>query len=91
MGKTSAFLMVFEGYGTEYVVIEFSENDNAAYIYARKAFESGGVKLRSDSFNLREDLKRMDDAHERILHPRETLQRWEVKATRILADLGIRP
>jgi len=24
-GKTSAFLMVFEGYGTEYVIIEFSE------------------------------------------------------------------
>ena len=91
MGKTSAFLMVFEGYGTEYVVIEFSENLNAAYIYARKAFESGGVKLRSHSFNLREDLKRMDDAHERILHPRETRQRWEVKAKRILAELGIRP
>ena len=91
MGKTSAFLMVFEGYGAEYVVIEFSETGNAAYIYSRKAFESGGVKLRSHSFHLRDDLKRMDDAHERILHLTETRQRWEVKAKRILAELGIRP
>jgi hypothetical protein len=83
--------MVFEGYGTEYVVIEFSETGNAAYIYSRKAFESGGVKLRSQTFNLRDDLKRMDDAHERILHLTETRQRWEVKAKRMLSELGIRP
>jgi hypothetical protein len=90
-GRASAFLMVFEGYGTEYVVIEFSETGHAAYIYARKAFESIGVTLRSNSFNLGEDLRRMDDAHERILHRTETRERWEVKARRKLAELGIRP
>jgi hypothetical protein len=90
-GGTSAFLMVFEGYGTEYVVIEFSETGNAAYIYSKKAFESGGVALRSKWFHLRENLKREEDAHERILHPTTSRERWEVKARRKLEELGIRP
>lgn len=91
-GKTSAFLMVFEGFGTEFVVIEFSETGNAAYIYTRKVFESSGVKLRSASFNLKDDLKRMHDARDRILHhTSESRQTWELKARRTLSELGIRP
>ena len=90
-GNTSAFLMVFEGYGTEYVVIEFSETGNAAYIYERKEFEGSGVTLRSNSFHLSEDLKRREEAENRIWHRTDTLERWETKARRMLAELGIRP
>ena len=85
-GKTSAFLMVFEGYGTEYVIIEFSETGNAAYIYTRKEFESGRIRLRSHSFHLTEVLKRIDSATDRIIH----IGDWEPKARRTLSELGIR-
>ena len=90
-GKTSAFLMIFEGYGAEYVVIEFSETGNAAYIYPRKAFEARGVSIRSNSFHLIDDLKRVVAAEDRIWHRINTLERWETKARRQLAELGIRP
>ena len=90
-GKTSAFLMVFAGYGADYVVIEFSETGNAAYVYLRKVFESVGISMRSSSFDLRDDLKRMDDARERIIHLKESREPWETKARRMLAELGIRP
>jgi hypothetical protein len=86
-GKTSAFLMVFEGYGTEYVIIEFSETGNAAYIYKREAFESAGTKLRSSSFHLTDVLKRRGAEEDRIIHIGE----WEPKARRTLSELGIRP
>jgi len=86
-GKTSAFLMVFEGYGTEYVIAEFSETGNAAYIYTRKTFESGAIRLRSKSFDLMGALKRRSRATDRIIH----IGSWEPKARRILSDLGIRP
>ena len=90
-GKTSAFLMIFEGYGMEYVVIEFSETGNAAYIYPRKAFEARGITLRSNSFVLNDDLKRVNFAEDRIWHRINTIERWETKARRQLAELGIRP
>lgn len=90
-GKASAFLMVFEGYGRDYVVIEFSETGHAAYIYERKTFEGTGVTIRSNSFGITEDLRRMDDAQDRILHLTDTRERWETKARRKLAELGIRP
>jgi EH_Signature domain len=90
-GKASAFLMVFEGYGTNYVVIEFSETGHAAYIYALNVFEASGATMHSNSFDMSEDLKRMDDAEDRILHPVDTRERWETKARRKLAELGIRP
>jgi len=86
-GNTSAFLMVFEGYGKSYVVIEFSETGNAAYIYTRDEFESSGVKLRSYSFHLTDDLKRKGNEEIRIIHNGE----WELKARRTLSELGIRP
>jgi hypothetical protein len=83
--------MVFEGYGTDYVVIEFSETGHAAYIYALKVFEASGATMRSNFFDMSEDLKRMDDAEDRILHPVDTRERWETKARRKLAEMGIRP
>jgi hypothetical protein len=91
-GKASAFLMVFEGWNhKEYVVIEFSETGHAAYIYERDVFEASGAKIRSNSFDMSEDLRRMNDAQDRILHLVDTRERWETKARRKLADLGIRP
>lgn len=90
-GKTSAFLMIFEGYGTEYVVIEFSETGNAAYIYPRKVFEARGITIRSNVFHLTDDLKRVVAAEDRIWHRTNTIERWEAKARRQLAELGIRP
>jgi hypothetical protein len=86
-GNTSAFLMVFEGYGKEYIVIEFSETGNAAYIYTREQFESGGNRLRSYSFHLTDVLKRKGDEESRIIHNGD----WEPKARRTLSELGIRP
>ena len=83
--------MIFEGYGTEYVVIEFSETKNAAYIYDRKVFEARGITIRSNSFHLTDDLKRIVAAQDRIWHRTNTIERWEIKARRQLADLGIRP
>lgn len=90
-GKTSAFLMIFEGYGAEYVVIEYSETGNAAYIYKKRDFEARGITLRSNSFHLTDDLKRVTAAEDRIFHRTNTIERWETKARRQLADLGIRP
>ena len=91
-GNTSAFLMVFGTSGTDYVVIEFSETANAAYIYEKSKFEDGdlslwgdrGLSLRRDTFYLR-DLKRIRRAELRILHNNF----WEQKAIRSLADIGI--
>jgi hypothetical protein len=91
-GKASAFLMVFEGWNRkEYVVIEFSDTGHAAYIYERDVFEANGATIRSNSFDMGDDLRRMNDAQDRILHLVETRERWETKARRKLADLGIRP
>jgi hypothetical protein len=90
-GKTSAFLMVFEGYGIDYVVIEFSDTGNAAYIYERESFEVRRVSMRANSFHLIEDLKRISAVTDRIWHRTNTVERWEIKARRQLADLGIRP
>jgi hypothetical protein len=91
-GKASAFLMVFEGWNhKEYVVIEFSQPPNAAYIYERNIFEASGATLRSSTFDMSDDLKRMSDAQDRIIHFPEPPRGWETKASRMLADLGIRP
>ncbi|MDR3409827.1 MAG: EH signature domain-containing protein [Formivibrio sp.] len=89
-GKTSAFLMIFEGYGTEYVVIEFSETNNAAYIYQRKTFEGRQITIRSSSFHLNDNLKDRKTATGRILHV-DGIESWETNARRQLAELGIRP
>lgn len=88
-GNTSAFLMLFEGYGSQYVVIEFSETGNAAYIYKRNVFESTGVSFRSLSYRISGDLKRMNEATARIQH-RDGNHGWERRARMMLGELGIR-
>jgi len=84
--STSAFLMKFQGQGNEFVVVEFSETGNAAYIYERAAFESKNVNLRTPYFQLNGHLKH-DGRADRILH----LGNWESPAGQKLAELGIRP
>jgi hypothetical protein len=84
--STSAFLMKFQGYGTEFIIAEFSETGNAAYIYDRAAFESKNVNLRTPFFQLNRHLKH-DGRKDRILH----LGTWESPARQKLAELGIRP
>jgi hypothetical protein len=83
---TSAFLMKFEGYGGSFLVVEFSEKGNAAYIFRMSDFEGRGLSLRTRRFELRNHLK-FDDSH-RILHIAE----WEPKAAyKLAAEFGIRP
>jgi len=84
--STSAFLMKFKGHGGDYVVVEFSETGNAAYIYDRALFESTNVNLRTPQFQLNRHLKH-DRRLDRILH----LGAWESPARRKLAELGIWP
>jgi hypothetical protein len=85
--SSSAFLMVFEAYGKEYVIVEFSETGNATYIYERNKFELRGTKIRALSFDLRNDLKRMTDVKKRISH----MGQWESTAVYKLSELGIKP
>jgi hypothetical protein len=85
---SSAFLMVFKGYNdVEYVIVEFSETGFAAQIYRRDVFEGAGVRLHASSFRQKEDLRRLDQTEDRILHQGG----WERKAFQLLAGLGIRP
>ena len=79
--------MVFQGYGNDYVIIEFSETGNAAYIYEKSVFESKGARMRSPIYDLNKDLKRMAEVKLRILH----LGSWENSARSKLAEMGIRP
>lgn len=83
---TSAFLMKFKGTGTDFVVVEFSETGNAAYIYERAAFESKNVNFRTPAFYVSRHLKH-NGHRDRILH----LGAWEVAARRKLIDYGIWP
>ena len=83
---TSAFLMRFEGYGEHYIVVEFSETGNAAYIFKATDFESKRITLRTPRFDLKRHLK-FDDTH-RIIH----VGAWEGKASnRLSSQFGIRP
>jgi len=88
-GTASAFLMAIEGYGEDYVIIEFSENNNAAYVYKRADFEAGRISLRKDYFSIVGDLKRKSDSIFQISHPRHVS--WEDTARQKLAEIGIRP
>lgn len=85
-GATSAFLIQFRGYETDYIVVEFSETGNAAYIYDRATFESTNINLRTPQFQLNRHLKHERWPH-RILH----LGGWEFSARQKLAELGILP
>jgi hypothetical protein len=82
---TSAFLMRFEGYGAQYIVVEFSEKGNAAYIFKAADFESKRVTMRTPQFDLKKHLK-FDDS-ERIIHMGD----WERKASyKLSSQFGIR-
>ena len=83
---TSAFLMEFEGYGGQrYIVIEFSETGNAAYIFKSDDFEARKLSLRTSWFKLSEHLK-FDKTH-RILHSLG----WEQGAlNRLASEFGIK-
>ena len=83
---TSAFLMQFEGYGREFVVVEFSETGHAAYIYERKMFEATNVTLRTPQFHVARHLKHKQNL-DRIIHNGQ----WWQGARRRLAELGIWP
>ncbi len=83
---TSAFLMQFEGYGKRFLVVEFSETGNAAYIFQLEEFLSLGVSLRTPRFDLKKHLKY--NKEHRIFHSGS----WEAKAVYSLAmEFGIRP
>ncbi len=83
---TSAFLMKFEGYGGHFLVAEFSETGNAAYIFRYSDFETKNVSIRTTEFDLKKHLK--FDRTNRIIHN----DGWELKTAYTLAtQFGIRP
>jgi hypothetical protein len=83
---TSAFLMKFEGYGAHFLVVEFSEKGNAAYIFRFNEFEAQGTTMRTHRFELAHHLK-FDKTH-RIFHMAD----WEPKASyKLASEFGIRP
>ncbi len=83
---TSAFLMQFEGYGARFLIVEFSETGNAAYIFKLADFEALRVTLRTPRFELKKHLK-FDKKH-RIIHNGH----WEAAASYMLStEFGIRP
>lgn len=86
---TSAFLMQFQGFGSEYIIVEFSETGHAAHIHERAAFESNNVNLRTPYFQLNKHLKHhaRRGPFDRILHQGA----WEFPTRQKLAQLGIRP
>ncbi len=84
--STSAFLMRFRGYAKDYIIVEFSETGNAAYIYDRPTFESTKVNLRTPEFQVSRHLKHTGWPN-RIVH----VGRWESSAMQKMADLGVFP
>ena len=83
---TSAFLMKFEGYGGQFLVVEFSETGNAAYIFRDSDFETKNVTIRTTEFDLKKHLK--FDRTNRIIHN----DGWELKTAYTLSsEFGIRP
>jgi EH_Signature domain len=85
--KTSAFMMQFEGYdGKQYVIVEFSETGNAAYIYDRQLLPSALLSFRSQRFTISQ-LRKAIGKYDRIIHNGD----WETKAASLLYEQGIRP
>ena len=84
---TSAFLMRFRAPGNkDIVIVEFSENGNAAHMFSGAAFEDKAGSFRKSRFEFVELKHRAD--HDRILHVGD---RWEYRAFQKLAEWGIRP
>ena len=83
---TSAFLMKFDGYSSQFLVVEFSEKGNAAYIFRFNEFEAQGTTMRTHRFELARHLK--FDKTYRIFHMGD----WEPKARyKLSSEFGIRP
>ena len=79
-------MMQFEGWGTDYIVIEFSESGNAAYIYKRGDLEARNLSLRTPRFAALNRLK-FDQTH-RFFHN----VGWEARTRyRLAVDFGIKP
>ena len=94
--KTSAFMMQFTGYdGVQYVIVEFSQTGNAAYIYKKDKFDtirmsygkesSNRMSFRNESFYLHQ-LKQPEATIHRILHYND----WEHDAKTFLYEIGIK-
>jgi hypothetical protein len=79
--------MKFQGYRKlNYLIVEFSETGNAAYILPFAEFEKLGVAMHTSHFELKRHLK-FDDTH-RIIHSGD----WEPKAEyKLAAEFGITP
>ena len=84
--STSAFLMRFAGPDGDYVIAEFSETGNAAYIYEWSTFEKTNISLRTPHFDLKRHLKHSGNV-KRIIHNGA----WEIEARHTLIGLGIWP
>lgn len=82
---TSAFIMVFEGGGRDYVIVEFSEDGNAAHIWDEQPFRQASGGIRNPLFQVTR-LKHAPD-EDRIIHNGT----WEWRAAGKLASFGIRP
>jgi len=80
----SAFIMQFRGHG-KFVVVEFSESGNAAYIHDLAAFLEGDRSINQRRFAISSDLKR--PPVERFVHR----EGWESRASSFMARMGVRP
>ena len=79
----SAFCLYFD----DYVVVEFSDTGNAAYVYGRREFDDRfNARLMSNRLRAHSDLKDLSRATKRMIHS----LRWEDEARFLLAGLGIR-
>lgn len=82
---TSAFIMRFAVRNDEdIVIVEFSENGNAAHVFYAGAFEAAAGKLRSTRFEFSKLKHEIDD--DRIVHRGD----WEYHARNKLARWGVR-
>ena len=84
---TSAFLMVFEGYGKRFIAVEFSETGNAAYVFPLSEFDARDLSIRDARFELGDLRVKVPDTV-RIIH----IGDWESRERhRMSQELGIRP
>lgn len=82
----SAFLMLFDGHGgKQYIAIEFSQTNHAAYIYAKRDFEKAGIDLNSAIFSMYQ-LKDRSRATDWFAHH---IGDWESNADAKLREIGI--
>jgi hypothetical protein len=81
---TQAFFLVF----ANVVVVEFSDRNNAAYMYSREFFTKQlEPRIQSSQIENARELKRKEAFSSRILHHKG----WQGEAPSILSDHGIHP